>query len=131
MSDVSEGTGGRSAAVAIYREAHDFTLMRSKAAMRARRFVLRGDLDVDARRAFVTETSVAIQAAATAGTEVELDCSAVGALGPVDDAVVGMLVMLARTSQRHGARVELLRAPVPMRAQLEAAGVAHFFDWRE
>ena len=99
--------------------------------MGARRFVLHGDLDADARRALVTEASVAIQAAATAGTEVEFDCSAVEALGPIDDAVVGMLVMLARASQRHGTRVVLLQAPVPMRSQLEAAGVAHFFAWRE
>jgi anti-anti-sigma regulatory factor len=94
------------------------------------RFVLRGDLDVDARRAFVTEASVAIESAATHGTEVELDCSAVGSVEAVNDAVVGMLVALARASQRHGARVALLRAPKPTRAQLEATGVAHFFDWR-
>jgi anti-anti-sigma regulatory factor len=93
-------------------------------------FVLRGDLDVDARRAFLTEASIAIESAATADREVVLDCSAVESVEAVNDAVIGMLVTLARASQRHGARVVLLQAPLLMRAQLETARVAHFFDWR-
>jgi len=105
-------------------------LMRSKVAVGTGRLVLRGDLDVDARRAFVTEASLAIESAATAATGVEFDCSAVESADAVNNAVIGMLVALARASRRHGGRVALLQAPVRMRTQLEAAGVAHFFDWR-
>lgn len=92
--------------------------------------VLRADLDFAARRAFVAEATTSIAVAARAGGEVQLDCSSVEVRGPVDDAVIGMLVTLARVAQRHGARLALTRVPKPMRAQLEAEGVAHFFDWK-
>ena len=91
------------------------------------RLVLRGDLGVEARREFETAARAVI---ASADTDVELDCSAVESVEAADDAVIGMLVVLARTAQRRGARVVLVRAPKPMRAQLEAADVAHFFDFR-
>jgi len=52
-------------------------------------------------------------------------------LGPVGEAVIGMLVVLARASQRHGTRVALVNAPRSMRAQMEAAEVAQLFNWRE
>jgi anti-anti-sigma regulatory factor len=61
---------------------------------------------------------------------VELDCSAVESLEAVDDAVVGMLVVVARAARRRGERVVLVRAPKPMRAQLETANVGHFFEFR-
>jgi len=98
--------------------------------MTVERLVLPGDLGLDARRAFITEAIAVIESAATAGTEVELDCSAVESVGPVDDAVIGMLVVLARASRRQGARMVLVRAPQRMRAQFEAAGAARLFDWR-
>jgi|SRR5580693_7736595 anti-anti-sigma regulatory factor len=98
--------------------------------MSTERLVLPGDLNLDARREFLTEAIAVIGSAATAGTEVELDCSAVESDGPVDDAMIGMLVVLARASQRQGARLVLVQAPQRMRAQFEAAGAARLFDWR-
>jgi anti-anti-sigma regulatory factor len=91
------------------------------------RLALTGDLGFEARGEFIAAARAAI---ASADTVVELDCSAVDVAGPLDDAVIGMLVTLARTAQRRGARVVLVRAPKPMRAQLEAADVAHFFTLR-
>jgi anti-anti-sigma regulatory factor len=94
------------------------------------RLVLRGDLSIDSRLAFVSQATAAVAAADATGTGAEVDCSAVDVFGPVDDTVIGMLVTLARAAQRYGARIMLISAPKPMRAQLEAAGVAHFFDFR-
>jgi len=91
--------------------------------------ILRAELDFAARRAFVAEATTSITAAAGSGRKVQLDCSAVEVRGPVEDAVIGMLVTLARMAQRNGARLALTRVPAAMRAQVEAAGVAHFFDW--
>ena len=62
---------------------------------------------------------------------VEVDCSTIEMLGPVDDAVLGMLVTLARAARRQGAQVSLVRVPRLMRAQFEEAGVAALFTWRE
>jgi anti-anti-sigma regulatory factor len=94
------------------------------------RLVLRTDGDFDARREFIAEATVAIASADATGSELELDCSAVKSADAVDDVVIGMLVTLARTAQRLGARVELVRVPRPMRSQLENAEVAHFFKFR-
>ena len=49
--------------------------------MTVERLVL-GDLDLDARREFIAEAITVIESAATADTEVELDCSAVESVGP-------------------------------------------------
>jgi len=100
--------------------------MEVNVAMNAGRVVLAGDLDFEARAAFIAAARAAI---AAADAEVELDCSTVE-IDAVDDAVIGMLVTLARTAQRRGTRVVLVRAPKRMRAQLQAASVAHFFDFR-
>ena len=97
--------------------------------MASARVVLTNDLDLDARKAFIAATCASIQSESHGGSRVELDCVAVESFGPVDEAVIGMLVTLARASQRNGARVALVRAAKPMRAQFETAGVAHFFDW--
>jgi anti-anti-sigma regulatory factor len=91
------------------------------------RLALTGALGFEARGEFIAKARSII---ASADTSVELDCSAVESVGPLDDAVIGMLVTLARTAQRRGARVVLVRAPKPMRAQLEAAGVGHFFNFQ-
>ena len=91
--------------------------------------VLTNDLDVDARTAFTAATCASIQSESHGGSPVEVDCVAVESFGPIDDAVIGMLVTLARASQRNGARIAFVRATKPMRTQFETAGVAHFFDW--
>ena len=97
--------------------------------MASARVVLTNDLDIDARKAFISATCASIPSESHGGSPVEVDCVAVQSFGPIDDAVIGMLVTLARASQRNGARVALVRAAQPMRAQFETAGVAHFFDW--
>jgi ABC-type transporter Mla MlaB component len=91
---------------------------------------LHGDLDVDERKEYIAQATQVIVSADAAGAKAELDCSAVAADGPVDDATIGMLVTLARTAQRRGARVILVRAPKSLRAQLKSADVAHFFNYR-
>jgi len=98
--------------------------------MNVERLALLHDLDLDARRQFITEAIAVIESAATADTEVELDCSAAASVGTVDDSVIGMLVVIARASQRRGLRVALVNTPIPMRAQFDDAGVARLFDWR-
>jgi ABC-type transporter Mla MlaB component len=85
------------------------TLRGSNVAMSAGRDVVTGDLGFDARAEFIAAARAAIT---SADTDVELDCSAVET---VDDAVIGMLVSLARAAQRRGARVALIRAPKPSR----------------
>jgi ABC-type transporter Mla MlaB component len=96
--------------------------------MVAGRLVVPRDLGFEARQQFIVAAR-----AAMGSTEdiVELDCSTIEALGPVDDAVLGMLVTLARAARRQGAQVSLVRVPRLMRAQFEAAGVAALFNWRE
>jgi ABC-type transporter Mla MlaB component len=94
------------------------------------RLVLGSELGVEGRRAFIEAACAAIAFADTAGTELELDCSSVECVGPIDDPVIGMLVTLARAAQRRGTRVVLVNAPRRMRAQLESADVGHFFDWQ-
>jgi ABC-type transporter Mla MlaB component len=102
----------------------------SKVIVSTGRLELHGDLDVDARTAFIAQATEAIASADTGGTKAELDCSAVAADGPVDAATIGMLVTLARTAQRRGARIVLVRAPKTLRAQLESVDAAHFFNYR-
>ena len=92
---------------------------------------LTGDLDFDARRELTETTYAAIMSAATAGTEVKLDCSAVESIAAVDPSVLGMLVTLGRAARRNGLRLVLVHAPAPMRAQVEAAGIADFFTWKQ
>ena len=95
--------------------------------MVAGRLVVPRDLGFVARQQFIVAAR-----AAMGSTEdvVELDCSTIETLGPLDDAVLGMLVTLARAARRQGAQVSLVRVPRPMRAQFESAGVAALFDWR-
>jgi anti-anti-sigma regulatory factor len=91
--------------------------------MNTDRLLLRGDLGFEAHQQFIAAARAAM---GSADEDVELDCSGVEA---IDDPVIGMLVTLARAVRRQGAQVALVRAPRPIRGQLEAAGVAHFFDW--
>jgi anti-anti-sigma regulatory factor len=89
--------------------------------------VLTGDLDFEARREFMAQTQSAIE---SGDPVVRLNRSAVDVIGPVDDGVIGMLVALVRAAQSRGARIVLVRVPKLMRTQIEAAGLAHRFDWR-
>ena len=95
--------------------------------MDVERLVVPRDLGFEARQRFIEASRAAM--GSTEDT-VELDCSTMEVLGPIDDAVIGMLVTLARAARRQGAQVSLVRAPRSMRAQFEAAGVAALFDWR-
>jgi ABC-type transporter Mla MlaB component len=98
--------------------------------MSAGQLELQGDLDVDARKEFIAQATQTIASADSGGTKAEVNCAAVTADGPVNDATIGMLVTLARTAQRRGTRVVLVRAPKTLRAQLESVNVAHFFNYR-
>jgi len=89
--------------------------------------LLTGDLTFEARREFMAQTQSAIEAG---DPVVRLNCSTVDVSAPVNDGVVGMLVALVRAAQSRGARIVLVRAPKRMRTQIEAAGVAHLFEWR-
>jgi len=89
--------------------------------------VLTGVLDFDERRAFIAATQATID---LLDATVTVNCSAVDVAGPIDGAVIGMLVALARAAQKRGARLVLVCAPRPLREQFEAAGVARQFDWQ-
>ena len=103
---------------------------RSKVTVSTGRLDLHDDLDVDARKEFIMLATQAIASADAAGTRPELGCATIASDGPVDDATIGMLVTIARTAQRRGTRVVLVRVSKSLRAQLELAEVAHFFDYR-
>ena len=91
--------------------------------------VVVGGLDLDARRAFVTTASAAIDEVDRSQVDhVGLDCSNVESL---DDETLGMLVIVARLAQRRGARATLIRASKRVRTQLDESGVSHFFDWEQ
>jgi anti-anti-sigma regulatory factor len=94
---------------------------------RTERLSVPKDLGFEARQDFIAACRAAM---GSTEDDIELDCSTVEVIGPVDDPVIGMLVTLARAARRHGARVALVRAPRLMRAQFEAARVAQLFDWR-
>ena len=61
------------------------------------RHVLTGDLDIDERLAFLSAVQVIVD---SGHAPVEVDCSAVTCDEALDDAVIGMLVTLARAAQR-------------------------------
>jgi ABC-type transporter Mla MlaB component len=95
--------------------------------MAAGRLVVPRDLGFVARQQFIVAARAAM---GSTEDNVELDCSTIDTFGPVDDAVLGMLVTLARAARRQGAQVALVRVSRLMRAQCESAGVAQLFDWR-
>jgi anti-anti-sigma regulatory factor len=83
-------------------------------------------LDVDERAAFVSTVTAAVNAAAgSSDAPIALDCSKVRRL---DEGTLGMLGLIARSAQRRGTRLTLLRASKQIRAELKAAGIGHFFD---
>ena len=77
-------------------------------------------------------TFIAAARAAMASSEkiVELECSAVDVVAPLDDAVIGMLVSLAHSAHERGARVVLVGAPKAILTELRGADVDHLFDFR-
>ena len=90
------------------------------------RLVVVANLELEARREFIASASGAIdKAAGNIVGPVGLDCAQVESL---DDGTLGMLVLIARQAQRRGARISLVGASARVRADLEAAGVSHFFD---
>ena len=89
-------------------------------------FVVVDGLDMNARAIFVSTVTEAINAAAGSSDEaIVLDCSKVTSL---DEGTLGMLALVARSSQRRGTRLMLHRASRRIRAELEEAGIGHFFD---
>ena len=96
--------------------------------MIAERLVVVDGLDVEARRLFIATTIEAIdKAAGVRVRSVPLDCSQVERF---DDGTLGMLVRIAREGQRRGARVTLASASKRLQAQMNTAGVSHFFNWK-
>lgn len=91
--------------------------------MTAGHLVVVADLDFDARREFISTTTVVINR--TEGN-VTLDCSQLGA---VDGATLGMLVALSRAAARHGSRLILEMSSPRVRNEIDAAGVSDRFDW--
>jgi anti-anti-sigma regulatory factor len=85
--------------------------------------VVVGGLEFDERREFISTTTGVI---ARAEGNIELDCSQ---LDTVDEATLGMLVVLSRAAGRRGARLVLEMSSPRVRSDLEAAGVSHMFDW--
>ncbi len=91
--------------------------------MAAEQLIVLGGLELDERREFIATTTGVI---AKAEGNIELDCSQ---LESIDDATLGMLVVLSRTAHRRGARVLLAQPSKRVRSDLDAAGVSHMFDW--
>ena len=82
-------------------------------------------LDIDERSEFVSAVTAAINAAAGSGDTITLDCSKLRVL---HEGTVGMLALVARSAQRRGTRVTLGGASKRVRADLQTAGIGHFFD---
>ncbi|MGH8978071.1 MAG: STAS domain-containing protein [Acidimicrobiia bacterium] len=85
--------------------------------------VVTGDLEFEQRREFIATTTGVI---ARAEGNIELDCSQLDA---IDEATLGMLVVLSRAASRRGARLVLERPSPRVRSDLETAAVSHMFDW--
>jgi hypothetical protein len=62
----------------------------------AESLILHGDLGFEARREFIAAARTAME---SSDRDVELDCSAIEVIGPIDDPVIGMLVTLARAAR--------------------------------
>ena len=92
--------------------------------MSSARVVLTNDLDLDARKEFIAATRASIQSESHGGRPVEVDCVAVESFGPVDVAVIGMLVTLARASQRNGGRRVSPRVETDARTVRDSRGRA-------
>ena len=91
--------------------------------MTADQVLLVGSLEFEQRREFIATATGVI---ARAEGNIELDCSQLDA---IDEATLGMLVVLSRTAGRRGARLVLERSSPRVRGDLETAAVSHMFDW--
>ena len=80
-------------------------------------------LELEQRREFIATTT---QVIARAEGNIALDCSQLDA---IDEATLGMLVVLSRAAGRRGARLVLEMSSPRVRRDLEAACVSHMFDW--
>jgi anti-anti-sigma factor len=98
-------------------------LPRRSACVTADQLVVVGGLEFEERREFIATMTAVI---ARAEGNVELDCSQLDA---IDEATLGMLVVLSRTASRRGARLVLERSSPRVRRDLETAAVSHMFDW--
>ena len=85
--------------------------------------VVIGDLELEARREFISDVGAAI---AKAEGDIELDCSQLDSL---DESTLGMLVVVVRNAQRQGTRVVLNLPSKRVRSDLDDAGVSHMFVW--
>jgi anti-anti-sigma regulatory factor len=84
--------------------------------------VVIGGLPLEERREFIATTSGVI---AKAEGNIALDCSQLEAL---DEATLGMLVVVSRMAHRRGARVVLDLPSKRVRRGLDDAGVSHMFE---
>jgi anti-anti-sigma factor len=91
----------------------------------AGQLVVVGGLEFELRREFIATTTGVI---ARAEGNIELDCSQ---LDGIDEATLGMLVVLSRTASRRGARLVLEGWSPRVRRDLETAAVSHMFDWSD
>ena len=89
----------------------------------AGQLVVIGGLELEQRREFIATTTQVIDR--TEGN-IELDCSQ---LDGIDEATLGMLVVLSRVASRRGTRLVLEMFSPRVRSDLEAARVSHMFDW--
>ena len=89
--------------------------------------VVNDNMDIDERRALVTEASARVQMLAGGHeTELTLDCSRVVT---APDAMLGMLVLIVRGAQRKGLRVVLKRPSARLKRSIIGAGVRRHFIW--
>ncbi len=88
---------------------------------------LAGDLSLEQRGAFLGRVNANVdRAAAQSQRHVVVDCSIPERL---DDVTMAMLVVAARSAQRHGLRVQLAAVSPTVRRDLEELGVAAMFDY--
>jgi anti-anti-sigma regulatory factor len=98
-----------------------------KGSAKVERFVVGAHLDLDGRRSLVTEVTGAIETLAASGErDLVLECSH---LETRVEPILGMLVMIGRSAQRHGMRVVLELPSLRLRQDIIRAGVRQFFIW--
>ena len=91
--------------------------------MTAGQVVVVGGLELEQRREFIATTT---QVIARAEGNIELNCSQ---LDRIDEATLGMLVVLSRVAGRQGARLVVESWCPRVRSDLDGARVSHMFDW--
>jgi len=90
--------------------------------------ILSDGLTLDARRRFLEQASVNIERLAGRSIpQLVIDCSIIER---VDDPVIGMLTVIARSAERRGLRVQLYMPSLHLRQSLDTLGVTDMFDTR-